>query len=397
VSNPALPHGETISARISSVKSHSTGFDYLRIILATLVLFVHSKTLTLGVDVNTFKALTNTAARVGGFQIPHAPLYQPIIWAVVPAFFSLSGFLVAGSLMRSKTTAGFLALRALRIFPALIVESLLAMFVLGPLVTQFPLKAYFSDNLFFEYPLNILGDIHYFLPGVFLGNPTPGVVNAQLWTIPAEMKCYVTLACLSVLQFTRWRYTSSVFTALGVFGFSLAAVVGYYHPNYWAAGGVRVELENLLLCFMAGVAFYDLRDNVPLRIDLFVISVVLTYVFLFGGVLQFLVPVPITYATIYLGYSNFPKTIINRAGDYSYGIYLYGLPMQQTVIHFFPSNKNWLLSFLMAYVASIIFAALSWHLVEARVLGIKKPVVNFIENRLAPFSIRLPWSASPAP
>jgi len=122
----ALPKGESISARMESVEGHSTGFDYLRILLSTAVLFIHSKTFTLGADVQTFKSLVDSTVRVGMFSVAQPPIYQPILWAVVPAFFALSGFLVSGSLHRSKTTIGFLLLRVLRIIPALCVESLLA-------------------------------------------------------------------------------------------------------------------------------------------------------------------------------------------------------------------------------------------------------------------------------
>ncbi|MBB5373942.1 hypothetical protein [Acidocella aromatica] len=74
----------------------------------------------------------------------------------------------------------------LRIYPALIIESLLSAFILDPLVTRQPLLAYFTAPEFFRYMLNILGDVHFSLPGVFVHNPLPDVVNFQLFTIPFE-------------------------------------------------------------------------------------------------------------------------------------------------------------------------------------------------------------------
>jgi len=382
---------------MKSTKGYTTGFDYLRIFLATAVIFIHSKTFTLGPDIQTFDALAHSALRVGMFAVAHPPFYQPVLWAVLPSFFALSGFLVSGSLHRSRTTIGFLLLRALRIFPALCVESLLAMLVLGPLVTNLPLGAYFSDPLFLEYPLNIIGDIHYFLPGVFLSNPTPGVVNMQLWTIPAEMQCYAFLAAVGILQLAHLRLTVPLIT-VATFVCLLAMMALHIHaPADWAAGPGRVQIETLVLSFMVGVCIFELKDKVPLRADLFAVSVVLSYVLLWGGTLQYLATIPIAYCTIFAGLSNFPKTFVNRTGDYSYGVYLYGLPLQQLIVYLVPENKNWLLSFVMAYALSLVFAAFSWHFVESKVLAKKKVVVDAAESFLKPISFRLPWGPSAVP
>ena len=47
------------------------------------------------------------------------PAARPFIHMILPMFFALSGFLVAGSLERSRTLVQFFGLRALRIVPAL--------------------------------------------------------------------------------------------------------------------------------------------------------------------------------------------------------------------------------------------------------------------------------------
>jgi peptidoglycan/LPS O-acetylase OafA/YrhL len=339
----------------------------------------------------------HSPADVAKLSVMHPPIYQPVIWAVLPSFFALSGFLVSGSLHRSKTTVGFLLLRALRIFPALGVESLLAMLVLGPLVTKLPLSAYFSDPLFREYPLNIIGDIHYYLPGVFLNNPVPGVVNQQLWTIPAEMHCYAFLATALALQLAHLRLTVPLATAAMFIYLFVMMASGTYSPADWAAGPGRVQIETLVLSFMVGVCFFEFKDKVILRADLFALSVFLSYVLLWGGSLQYLATIPIAYGTIFVGLTNFQRTFVNRVGDYSYGMYLYGLPLQQLVVHLFPDNKNWLLSFAMATALSVVFAAFSWHFVESKVMAKKKVIVDAVEAFLKPISFRLPWGPAAAP
>jgi peptidoglycan/LPS O-acetylase OafA/YrhL len=168
----------SLKDRFIATNGHPSGFDYLRLWLAISVVAVHSPMTTNGDH--------------------HRPL-NAYVRAVLPMFFALSGFLVAGSLERSKTLLTFLGLRVIRIYPALVVEVVLSAFLIGVFVTTYPLAGYFSDPLFFLYLRNALGDIHYFLPGVFANNPWPGVVNFQLWTVPFELLCYVLLTALVLL------------------------------------------------------------------------------------------------------------------------------------------------------------------------------------------------------
>jgi peptidoglycan/LPS O-acetylase OafA/YrhL len=67
---------------------------------------------------------------------------------------------------------------------------------------------------------------------------------------------------------------------------------------------------------------------------------------------------------------NAPIKGFNRFGDYSYGIYLWGYPMQQIIAALFPllpSFSNALLGFIGALAAGIA----SWHLVEKPALRLK--------------------------
>ena len=60
----------------------------------------------------------------------------------------------------------------------------------------------------------------------------------------------------------------------------------------------------------------------------------------------------------------------NEWGDFSYGVYIYAFPIQQTLAQFFPAMT------LLAMVATsslltLAVAALSWHGVEKRALALK--------------------------
>jgi peptidoglycan/LPS O-acetylase OafA/YrhL len=60
-------------------------------------------------------------------------------------------------------------------------------------------------------------------------------------------------------------------------------------------------------------------------------------------------------------------------GDFSYGIYIYGFVMQQSVGHF-TDTASALLMFVLAFPLSVVAGAISWHLIEKRTLRLKRVV-----------------------
>jgi peptidoglycan/LPS O-acetylase OafA/YrhL len=84
---------------------------------------------------------------------------------------------------------------------------------------------------------------------------------------------------------------------------------------------------------------------------------------------------PVTYCMVYLGMLPLPRISLLQMGDYSYGIYLYGFPIQQTLVHFFPVfREHWPLLFCVAAPLTLSFAMLSWHFIERPTLQLKRIV-----------------------
>jgi peptidoglycan/LPS O-acetylase OafA/YrhL len=106
---------DTFEGRLRAADRRPTGFDYLRVVLASTVLGWHVVMTGYGVE------FQNQLLRSG---------YCAPVALVLPMFFALSGFLVAGSLDRSNTLIMFLGLRAFRIVPALAVEVFLSALIL---------------------------------------------------------------------------------------------------------------------------------------------------------------------------------------------------------------------------------------------------------------------------
>ncbi|WP_428332700.1 acyltransferase family protein [Novosphingobium sp.] len=301
---------------------------------------------------------------------------------IVPMFFTLSGFLVSGSLFRCKSLISFLGLRIIRLVPALAVEVFLSAILIGPLLTSFPLKDYVQNKEFAAYFLNILGDIHYVLPGVFTTNPIPRTINDQLWTIPFELISYITLAALTIIKFVQNRkvfftFCIAVQSALLIFAIAHQPVYARDH----ILGGLTGYHE--VYFFLLGILFYCFRDKIVHSRYLFLASFISSEILLAipGG--NNLLGFPIAYMTTYLGLMNPKKPKLLFSGDFSYGMYLYGFPIQQVVSYALPNHRTWYLNFGLGVLGAFLIAQFSWWCVEKPALSLKGKLIK-IEDRILP-------------
>jgi peptidoglycan/LPS O-acetylase OafA/YrhL len=89
--------------------------------------------------------------------------------------------------------------------------------------------------------------------------------------------------------------------------------------------------------------------------------------------------VPIAYFSVYLGLLNPARNIV-LSGDYSYGIYLYGFPVQQAVVQLLPTHREWYWNLVIALPVVIVIAVLSWWLVEKPCLA-RRSLIQIGEDR----------------
>ena len=344
-------------------KGFGAGFDVLRWVLAFLIFYGHCKWLAgSGAVTLPVEAVSSMAER--GWS----GLRRPFQVVLVPMFFALSGFLVMASALRVREVRQFLTLRALRIFPALAVEVMLSALVLGPLLTVLVLSDYFTHGSFIRYFGNIIGIVTFDLPGVFNENKVTNIVNANLWTLPAEFYCYLVTAALmaSAQLYDRAAFTRifATVTALAIaasltFGFGLTSTTA--------------STPLLVYYFFAGCLFYHWRHAIPRDWRLLAVAAAGGYGLLYWQATAFLAPAFVVYITVYLGLFHHARLSGLRKFDYSYGIYLYGFPITQAALALAPGlhgHAHWLL--IVAGAGTLCFAAMSWHLIEAPMLAMKK-------------------------
>lgn len=364
----------SLGMRLGETKGRPSGFDYLRISLALAVIAMHG-------------AIT-TGGQSADFALWATPL-RPVLRAILPMFFSLSGFLVAGSLERCRTLISFLGLRVIRIYPALTVEVLLSAFIIGLSVTTVPARTYLTSGEFRRYLLNITGDIHYLLPGVFTNNPFPRTVNAQLWTVPYELGCYLTIAGLAVVGVVKRPYLATI-AAVGICVLHLGyRLIKHSGQSLYMLGGVSGPL--LIVSFLVGISLYLYRERVSWDGGLFGIAAVASAVllaFVPGG--EYLAVFLLGYVTVWLGLTDYRRLAIIRGADLSYGVYLYGFVIQQLFAFLFPQFRYWWASVLVSVPSALLFAAGSWNLIEKPALKLRGPLMKMeamlISANRRPFS-----------
>jgi peptidoglycan/LPS O-acetylase OafA/YrhL len=346
----------TISRQFDQAKGRPSGFDYLRISLATMVVIIHAPIITLGDP--------------GGDMVWHSPLL-PVIRLIIPMFFALSGFLVASSFERTPSLYNFFGLRIIRIGPALFVETLLSALILGPLLTEYPLKHYFTDPLFFNYFKNIVGDPQFHLPGLFSHTPND-LVNFQLWTIPFELECYLLIGLVGLLGGRRYRVIAPIAMAVMIVGGLLVRVM-VWHDMPEITRPLPGPL--LVMSFIAGVSVYLYRERLSSGIFTIISLIIVNLVILdLHGFWQFFAPITIAWLVGCIGTLNPRRLTILRGADYSYGLYLYGYPIEQTVVYIFPHMLSPVFTAVTALIAASFFAAFSWHFVEKPALKLKTTV-----------------------
>lgn len=347
----------TIAERMTLVERPS-GFDYLRLYLSVSIVAWHTIAISYGHAVE---------------QPLWTSWWRPLPFFLVPSFFALSGFLVAGSLERN-TIPAFLTLRILRIFPALTVEVLVSALLIGTFVTTLPLSAYFHHGDFWRYFLNMVGDIHYVLPGVFTDQPSP-YVNLQLWTVPYELDCYAVITLLAVATLT--RRPNLLFLAV------MAGTLAYVVKPFIVTTAIRVDAlqgKPLTICFLFGVTIYFLRSKIPYHVGLFAMAVAAYLATCYFPKIAILAALPVAYITVFIGMLNPTRNLLIRGANYSYGIYLYGYPVQQLVSYLFPTHRNPLFNFAVSLPLIVVLAMASWELIESPVLDRRKAVLALIPS-----------------
>lgn len=297
---------------------------------------------------------------------------ETVGFAAVQVFFAISGFLITQSFLRRNSLRSYVVARVLRIFPALIIVLLLTVFVLGPLYTAWPLKAYFSQPETYSYLWRngLLYSLELNLPSVFNNNPYGPALNTSIWTLFHELVFYIAIAVFGLVGILKSKLAFAAVLALFAAG-GIYSIVGNWED---AIPHQRWRFLQLAVPFFAGSAMFVFRDHVRLSLPIVLawISLALLARAATPNFFWLIFVTGLSYTTILLGFvPKGPLLRFNRLGDYSYGLYIFGFPVQQIVM-FHLVEATPLQNIIWSTPITLGLAIASWHLVEKPALGLKK-------------------------
>ena len=339
-------------------------FNFIRLLFATLVILSHS-----------FELVDGNNHREPFFMLFNTLSLGEI---AVDGFFLLSGFLIMQSWDNHPPLFTFLKNRVLRIYPAFIVASLICGLVVGPLGSN--TEHYFDYFNIFQFIKGVFLLTMPVTPPIFDGQFYP-LVNGSMWTIQYEFICYFLVAVLGIAHIDRRIVWVLLYIALSI---SLA-IPAISNQCYISDSHFLCDDFYSLVCFLAffcaGVCFYHFRHYIFYRANYALACSIILFILLFKAEIASLALLTCgAYLLFWVAFK--PLSILNwfkTYPDISYGVYLYGWPMQKLLLWYMPSLSP-LLLFLFALVSSSIAGLLSWRCVEQPFLKLKRRSTITIHN-----------------
>ncbi len=334
-------------------------FGVMRLLMALAVLISHCVFLQTGM--NTMEPLY----RWTGYTLGQHG---------VQVFFILSGILVMQSLMTSESVRDYAIARSLRIFPALIVCILFTALVLGSWLTTLPVGEYLKDKGVAAYIIKtatlMTGSAP--LPGLFEHSPgmAKGVVNSSLWTLKYEVLCYIILAAIGWLAIRTKAYREVAIAAIAAW----LALILYKRASIELGSQKSMfdVLRYFMLYFGTGVIAYVFRRHLPIHGALLVPLGIAFAVAIGTRFAEISAALFLGYGALWLATFKFGALReFTNANDYSYGTYIYGLPVSQALIHLFESINLFSLIALTIGIV-LVLSFLSWELIERPALALRK-------------------------
>lgn len=349
----------------SAFTSRHNRLTPIRLVLATAVLVEHAIIVTQGSE-------PPPPLAINGWSLSYA---------AVNAFFILSGFLIADSLERRADPYQFVAARALRLWPALLVLSFVAVFVIGPAVTILSVPEYFGSAQTWLFPVYVLAflDTSQGPAGIFSAHPWSGEFSATLWTLRYEVIAYAAAALIFFSPLPWGRHAHLVLFAVTTAAHVLISL-------FWDdAPALIASAARLSSAFTIGMVIHAWRHRIPILPWPLLLVVPLWLALGEHPGAELFMNLAIAAAMFAVAFAALDRWPTGAdLPDWSYGIYIWHYPIMQMVL-FFDPNADPLKIGIIAFPVTCLVSAMSWSLVEKPSLGFK----TALGNRL-----RRTWSAN---
>jgi peptidoglycan/LPS O-acetylase OafA/YrhL len=348
----------------------NNSFNFLRLLMALAVLIAHSFPLG-GFGSDPVQSISGGQANIGSLA--------------VIGFFAMSGNFVVQSAINSNFLS-FAWKRFLRLFPAYWLVLLLTAGVLGPVIWVLDGKL-LSDY----WSTGANGPLEYFIGnwsthiqtwGIYdiFEKTTPwgeavgySAINGSTWTLFWELNCYVFLAIIAGIGILKKMPSVIPFLALLLL---LTNYFGSSNPDVWGKIFLiffeNQDATKYSLAFFTGATFSIYARKFDRDWSILVGSLALFALTLFRGGFTSIGVIALSIAVLISG-RLLPEVFqkIASKNDYSYGIYLYAFPVQQTLAHAGFQHQGFIVYNLLTLLLTFACAFASWHLLEKQVLKLK--------------------------
>lgn len=345
----------------SELNIRRNNFGFIRFFLALLVIIHHAYPLG-GFGEDPFSVFTRNQESLGG--------------VAVMGFFITSGFLITKSMIDSTSIWRYMWHRFLRILPAYWVCILITS--LG-FATYFQLINYGTVDNYLRVPdgpfaylrNNVFIKIRQFgiadtLPMV----PYPNSINGSLWTLIYEIMAYSLIGLFGVMGiFKLNRY----YLLLMFLIFYTFYIIGLIYPSlalYFGPWFADPQLTQLLTYFFTGTMFYIFKKYIPLYGKLVVIALLITIASSYLYLLDFVLPITLAYILFWL-VAKLPLSSFTKYGDFSYGLYIYAFPVQQTLSFHGLHRYGMFIYIILTVLLTMLLAVASWYCIEQPALRYK--------------------------
>ena len=335
-------------------QGRNRSFDLLRILFAVVVLCGHAPELTDG-----------DRSRELFTRISHSRMSLGDV--AVVGFFLLSGYLIVRSWQGDPDFLNFLVKRSLRIAPGFIVAMTLGVLSMGLLAPAVP--DYFHQLIY-----NICHHAEHITPPVLPGNAYP-IINGSIWSIATEFRCYLVVAIFGVFGLLRrpaiWFATTVLLVAAAVPESTLERI-HLPHLITLIVGEPSNSIRWIAVFFIGG-CFFFFRKSIPFKLPLFLLALALLVVADIIKPYYLFLPFALCGAYIMFYLAQLPALSRIRAEhlpDISYGIYLYGWPVESLWIYYHRGSP-WT-TLLASTILCIVLGWISWHYIERPMLSLKR-------------------------
>jgi peptidoglycan/LPS O-acetylase OafA/YrhL len=364
-------------AEVFSGRDNAIGF--LRLLLAGLVIVDHAFPLA-GHGIDPLLHWSHGQLSLGG--------------VAVGGFFFLSGFLVTRSAQRTRSVLRYLWHRVLRIFPAFLVCLVVTAFgfaaiayhhergSLDGFLTSVPDESpvrYLRVNALLtmkQYNIN-----HLLTSTPYRSSGYPMAWDGSLYTLVYEFKCYLVVAALAAGGVLLRARPLVPVLALMTYSVVLLQATGSAAVANVVPQLADQNFSRFLLYFLLGALVHLYAGSVPVDDRLGALALGITVWTLHSGGYLVLGLAALCYTVLWLA-TRLPFRTVGVRRDFSYGVYIYGFPVQQLLADYGLHKHGIILYTAASAAGAFVLAVLSWYVVEQPALRLKDyPVPAVLRRR----------------